>query len=85
LAFAQASSSVSRMDHIERGSEVVVRDVVGDLLPRRAISEVEMGHDFPVVWVCKDEEWAAAEAEGREPEGVPWPAEDVSLLSGATA
>lgn len=37
-----------------------------------------MGRDFAVVWICRPEEWEAAQAEGREPEGVPWPAEDVT-------
>jgi hypothetical protein len=39
-----------------------------------------MGRDFLVVWICRPEEWIAAQAEGHEPEGVPWPAEDVTLL-----
>jgi hypothetical protein len=56
---------------------VHARDVLGNLLPRRATSGVVMGHDFPIVWVCKEEEWQVAQAEGREPESVPWPAEDV--------
>ena len=59
------------------GAHVTVRDALGQLLPRRAITGVVPGHDFPVVWVCGEEEWEAAREEGREPEDVPWPAEDV--------
>jgi hypothetical protein len=39
-----------------------------------------MGEDFPVVWASREDEWEAAASEGRPPEGVPWPAEDVRLL-----
>ena len=67
------------MSAIEAGAIVVVRDVRGTWLRRRAMTGVQDGHDFRVVWVCREEEWEAAHAEGRKPEGVPWPAEDVQL------
>jgi hypothetical protein len=44
-----------------------------------ASRQVQPGYDFPVVWVCSEEEWQAAHAEGREPEGLPWPAKHVQL------
>ena len=66
------------MSAIEPGSRVLTRDVLGDMLERRAISGVEIQNDHPIVWVCKEQEWLDAESEGREPEGFPWPAEDVS-------
>lgn len=62
---------------IERGDAVGVRTAFGTMLERVALRGVEKGHDFPVVWVATREEWEAANAEGREPEGLPWPAEDV--------
>jgi len=62
---------------IEPGSRVIVRAADGERLTRRALTAVEMGSTFEVVWVCKDEEWEAATAEGREPEGMPWPADAV--------
>jgi hypothetical protein len=55
----------------------VVETALGEQLNRRAISAVVAGHEFPVVWVCREEEWTAARDGGREPEGVPFPAEDV--------
>jgi hypothetical protein len=61
----------------QKGDFVRVRDAFGELLLRRALGDVVMGHDFSVVWLARHDEWEAAEAEGREPEGVPWPAEDV--------
>jgi hypothetical protein len=61
------------------GDQVLALNGLGERHPRIALSEVEVeGHDFPVIWVCRPHEWEAAQAEGREPEGVPWPAEDVS-------
>jgi hypothetical protein len=38
------------------------------------------GQDFPVVWLCPHEEWEAAAKENRDPEGVPFPAEDVRAV-----
>ncbi len=61
----------------QRGQRVIVIDAFGQELPRVALGAPEMGEDFPVVWVSRPEEWEAAEREGREPEGVPWPIEDV--------
>jgi hypothetical protein len=65
---------------IKPGSRVLARSAFDELLERRAVTGVQPGHDFPVVWVCPEEEWQAAHAEGREPDGLPWPAEDVRLV-----
>lgn len=62
---------------VERGAVIKVRDVRGDLLPRIALSGVVEGDEFPFVWACSEREWTAARAENREPEGIPWPLEDV--------
>jgi hypothetical protein len=64
---------------IKRGDAVSVRTAFGDLLERVALTGVEMGRDFPVVWVCSRDEWEAGGEEGTELEGLPWPAEDVHL------
>lgn len=71
------------MTEISAGAKIVARDAVGQALRKRALGPVTQGHDFMVVWVCREEEWANAHAEGRDPEGVPWPAEDVTLVDGA--
>ncbi len=70
---------------IKRGTQVIVRDALGEELRRIALSPPMRGEDFPVVWVCRPEEWEAAQAEEREPEGVPWPREDVRVVDGAYA
>jgi hypothetical protein len=60
---------------------VTAVDAEGEELPRRALGGPEMGQNFRVVWVCREEEWHAAMRDGRLPDGVPWPAEDVRLRS----
>ena len=64
---------------IQPGSRVLVRTAFDQLVERRAMTGVEAGIDFPVVWVCTEEEWAAAQNGDSSVEGDPWPAEDVSL------
>jgi hypothetical protein len=73
------------MSSFERGAKVTVRNAAGNELPKRALSGVERGGDFPVVWVCREQEWEAAASEGREPDGLPWPAEDVRGVEHAQA
>lgn len=65
------------MKSISYGDLVVATDAEGIPLPKRALGGITQGVDFPVVWVCREEEWEAAQQQGRDPEGVPWPAEDV--------
>lgn len=65
---------------VKRGVAVTVRTAFGTVLERVALSGIETGRDFPVVWVCMRDEWQAAMAEGSEPEGLPWPAEDVAVV-----
>jgi hypothetical protein len=62
---------------IAPGARIIVRTADDRRVGGRAITAVIDGLDFPVVWVCAENEWCAAKAEQREPEGIPWPAEDV--------
>lgn len=62
---------------VSPGDAVTIVTAFDERLPRRALSGVTTGSDFLVVWVCREEEWEAAHRDGREPEGVPWPADDV--------
>ncbi len=73
------------MTGIEEGSEVVAMSARGEPLKKRALSGVVPGHSFEVVWVARPEEWDLAIQEGRPPEGVPWPAEDVRAVVRASA
>ena len=65
------------MANIHVGQVVIARTASERDLEKRAVTGVVMGRDFPVVWVSRLEEWDAAKREGREPDAVPWPAEDV--------
>jgi hypothetical protein len=67
------------MREIGPGNRVLIRDATNKTLTRRALSAIVPGRDFPVVWACREEDWEAAQAKGAEPDGVPWPAEDVRL------
>jgi len=58
------------------GSKVLVRTANKQLLPRRAITGVVSGSDFPIVWVCREEAWRADLAV-EDAEAVAWPAEAV--------
>jgi hypothetical protein len=62
------------------GQLIEVRDAFGRTLQRIATGPVDPGYEFAVVWACRPEEWAAAQAEGREPKSVPWPIEDVRVV-----
>jgi hypothetical protein len=45
------------------------------------VSGVEReGHDFPIVWVTTEDEWAQADERERLPEACPSPAEDVHAV-----
>ena len=72
------------MVSIGYGDLVIATDASGRGLPKRALGGTTQGIDFPVVWVCREEEWEAAQREHRDPEGVPWPAEDVQPRSETT-
>jgi hypothetical protein len=71
------------MISLYRGACVTVETADHRRLPFRAVTAVVDGHDFPVVWVCSEKEWAAANSEGREPQALPWPVEAVELRENA--
>lgn len=73
------------MNDIKRGDLIVAEGADGERRELRALGETVAGGDFAVIWACSLAEWDAAEAEGREPEGIPWPAEDVEVVEHAPA
>lgn len=68
------------MAEIKRGDAVLALAADGTRRELRALGGVIAGGDFAVVWACSEREWDAAVSEGRDPEGIPWPAEDVKLV-----
>jgi hypothetical protein len=67
------------MRNIVEGMRVTVRSADNRRLARRAVTGEVEGDDFPVIWVCREEEWEAAMAEDRPPIAIPWPVEDVHV------
>jgi hypothetical protein len=67
-------------DEIRKGMRVQADCADGTPRELRALTGVVAGGDFAVVWACNEREWSAAEIEGREPEGIPWPADDVRVV-----
>lgn len=65
--------------NIEPGSVLDVTTASGDTIRMRAIGAPKRGRDFPVVWVCTEEEYARSQAKGDEPDGIPWPLDAVSV------
>lgn len=70
---------------VRAGDRVLARTAFDDLVERRAVTGPVLGDDFVVVRVCTEDEWQAAQSEGREPRSTPWPVEDVRLAVDATA
>jgi hypothetical protein len=65
---------------IVAGQKVKVKNAFGETLDRRALSGVEEGHRFEVVWVCTEEDWAMGMDKDQ---GVPWPADAVEEVQEA--
>lgn len=70
---------------IKPGDKVIARTAFDRQVVRRAVTEAVMGSDFLIVRVSTEQEWEDAQAEGREPHSVPWPAEDVRLADAVDA
>lgn len=69
---------------VSPGDRVLARTAFGDEVERRAATGVQRGDKFPVVWICTEEEWKNAQAEGREPQADPWPVEYVRVVEAAS-
>ena len=68
------------MGDAQWGDRIAVQGADGEERELRALGGVVAGGDFAVVWGCSLAEWDAAEREAREPQGIPWPAEDVQVV-----
>lgn len=67
------------LPNIKPGDRVRCLDAYGNWAERRALTSIERGRDFPVVWICQPEHYDRALVD--ETIGVPWPATDVEPLS----
>jgi hypothetical protein len=66
---------------IQPGTVVKVKTASGSELEKVATSGIVKGHDFAVVWVTSPSDWSRAQAVGDKPQALPWPAEDVRIVS----
>jgi hypothetical protein len=55
------------------GTRVRAETAFGDTVTMVAVSGPTAGRDFPIVWVCTEDEFERATADGSEPERVAWP------------
>jgi hypothetical protein len=68
---------------IDRGDPLEVTTASGRRITVRALGAPEPGRDFEVVWVCTEDEWARAQIDGDEPDGLPWPADAIAEMTSA--
>ena len=64
---------------IEPGTVLEVTTASGSTVRMRAIGRPTKGRDFPVVWVCTEPEYERAQADGDEPDALPWPLDAVRI------
>lgn len=70
------------------GDWVRVRTADDQMLVRRALSPDVRGHDFPVVWICRPEDYGPEHHRDAVPvgplaepvTGLPWPVENVWVI-----
>lgn len=69
---------------IEAGVLVEVVTASGKTARMRALGVPTQGRDFPVVWVCTEDEYEQA-GPGDEVEGIPWPLDAVHEVAPQSA
>ncbi|HEY5844907.1 MAG TPA: hypothetical protein VIU87_26215 [Mycobacterium sp.] len=62
---------------IQRGDILDATTAGGTVVQMRALDRPVRGRDFPVVWVCTEDEWVRSNAAGDEADGIPWPLDAV--------
>lgn len=63
-------------DAIKKGDRVLARTAYGIKEPMVAMSGIERGKDFPVIWVCPLKDFQEDGPECND-HWIPWPVEDV--------
>lgn len=63
---------------IKTGDVLTVTTASGATAQMRATSEPMQGRDFPVVWVCTEEEYARLRHD-QDRQGIPWPLNAVKV------
>ncbi|MBL7491927.1 hypothetical protein I6A60_20370 [Frankia sp. AgB1.9] len=65
---------------VNYGTLVEAVTASGDTVRMRALEPPTRGRDFPIVWVCTEEEFDVTERTGEEPHRIPWPTESIKVL-----
>jgi hypothetical protein len=63
------------------GTLVEAVTATGERVRLRAVGRPTRGRDFPVVWVCTEEEFREAEQGGHPVKGLPWPLDAVEAVA----
>lgn len=66
---------------IERGDLVEATTASKSIVRMRALGQPMQGYDFPVVWLCTEDEWVRATSVNEEPDGIAWPLDAVRELA----
>lgn len=77
MALLVAETTIDVMA-IESGTLVEAVTASGTTVLLRATGSPQQGRDFPVVWVCTQEEYARASAREEDVRGIPWPLDAVT-------
>ncbi len=64
---------------IAPGTRVEATTASGGVVLMRAVARPQQGRDFPVVWVCTEEEYERAGRAGTKPDALPWPLDAVQV------
>ncbi len=64
---------------IRPGEHVAARTATNEWVTFRAVTGVEKGTDFQVVWVCSEADWEDAR-NGDHRVRIPWPADEVVVV-----
>jgi hypothetical protein len=64
---------------IEPGMVLEARTAGGEEIQVRALGRPMKGRDFPIVWVCTEEEYQRAQESASEADGIPWPLDAIRV------
>jgi hypothetical protein len=80
---AGAATAQHGVMSIQAGTILEATTASGAKVRMRAVDRPTQGRDFPVVWVCTEDEYERALAADHEPDALPWPLNAVVQLEPA--
>jgi len=64
---------------IEPGMVLEAKTAGGEEIQVRALGRPIKGHDFPIVWVCTEDEFQRSQESDTEADGIPWPLDAIRV------